>query len=122
MPSADLLAGNGLALVFFDEGRTAHDEAGRAEAALDGAGFAKGVDEDVFFPLGQPFDGQHVFTSHAADLLDTCLGRLAVDDDRTGSAGPFTAAILDGFQAQVIAQDVDELAFSIGFYFTAVYP
>ena len=105
-----------------DEGLAAHDHAGDAEAALDGAGFAKGVDEDVFFPLGQPFDGQHVFTSHAADLLDTCLGRLAVDDDRTGSAGPFTAAILDGFQAQVIAQDVDELAFSIGFYFTAVYP
>ena len=43
VPSADLLAGNGLALVFFDEGRTAHDEAGRAEAALDGPGVHIGL-------------------------------------------------------------------------------
>ena len=43
VPSADFLAGNGLAFVFFDEGRTAHDEAGRAEAALDGPGVHIGL-------------------------------------------------------------------------------
>ena len=105
-----------------DEGLAAHDHAGDAEAALDGAGFAKGVDKDILFPLGQAFDSQHVFTSHAADLLDTGLGRLAVDDDGTSPASPFTATILDGFQAQVVAQDVDEFPVPIGLYFTVVYP
>ena len=105
-----------------DEGLAAHDHAGDAEAALDGAGFAKSIDEDILFPLGQAFDSQHVFTGHAADLLDTGLGRLAVDDDGTSPASPFTATILDGFQAQVVAQDVDEFPVPIGLYFTVVYP
>ena len=108
--------------VSIDECLAAHDHAGYAKAALNGAGFAKGVDKDILFPLRQAFDSQHVFTGHAADLLDTGLSRLAVNDDGTSPTGPFTAAILDGFQAQVLAQDIYEFTLPIGLYFTAVYP
>ena len=93
-----------------DEGLAAQDHAGDAEAALYRAGLAKGIDIDLTLPLTQSFDREDLLSLKFGDLLDAGLDGGSIHQNGTGAAGALVAAVLDGGEFQVPAQDVDELA------------
>ena len=108
VPSADLLAGNGLALVFFDEGRTAHDEAGRAEAALDGPGVHIGLlDAGKPVALGFALGGADRFSVRPDGEENTGIHGDIVDEHGARAAFAHAAALFGAGQA-FGAQDFEQ--------------
>ena len=108
MPSADFLACNGLTFVFFDEGRTAHDEAGRAEAALDGPGVHIGLlDAGKPVALGFALGGADRSAVRPDSKKNTGIHRGIVDEHGARAAFAHAAALFGAGQA-FGAQDFEQ--------------
>ena len=81
-----------------------HYHARNTEAALYCARFSESIGIDIPFPAGKAFDGYDVFAFKLVRLQDTGLGCLAVNQQGTGTAGTFTAPVLDTGQVHRITQ------------------
>ncbi len=106
-PEADsVFVGIGLAV---EQSLGGHDEAWRADAALERGFFEEGLLEGVeLVAMGEPFDGGY-FTAggfhrqHAARIDDA-----AVDEDRAGPTVAVVAAFLGAGQADFVAEHFEE--------------
>ena len=103
-----ILAGNGPALVFFNKGRAAHDEAGRTEAALDGPGVHIGLlDAGKPVALGFALGGADCFAVRPDGKENAGIHRDIIDEHGTRAAFAHAAALLGAGQA-LGAQDFEE--------------
>ena len=83
----------------------AHDETWRAESALERRVFDESLlDWMEIAPLGQTFDGGDRSPGRRIHRSDTRVLRLAVEQDRAGSAISVAAPIFGPCQAQVMAR------------------
>ena len=73
-----------------------------------------------FFRFAQALHGQNVFALQLLGPWDTGFDRLAVDEDGTGSAGPFAASVLDRGQTKPVPQNADQLQPGRGFNFFSI--
>ena len=85
------------------------DHARDAEAALHRAGLAEGVGIYVLLPVGKALDRKDGLSLQLVRRGNAGLRRLAVDEDMAGAARALAASVLDGGEAQLVAQEADEL-------------
>ena len=90
------------------QGRSAHDHARDAEAALNGAGDAEGIDERLLLLLGEALDGHDVVALGELGGEDAGLDGLVVNNDGAGAAGALGAAVLDARELEVVTQVAKE--------------
>ena len=87
-----------------DERRSREHHARDAEAALDGAGGAEGVDERLALLLAQALDRRDRVADRELGGEDAGLDGAVVDDDGAGAAGALGAAVLHAREVKVVAQ------------------
>ena len=92
-----------------------------AESALDGTHRAEGIDECLFFPLAEPLDGDYSLAGRPFRRHYTGTRRLAVHDDRAGTAGALAAAVLYGTQPEIVAQKAQQRLILRGLIDSAVH-
>jgi hypothetical protein len=63
--------------------------------------------------LGEAFNGSDLLLGDIADTRDTGSARLAIDQDGTGAALAFAAAVLASCQIEMVAQYEEQAGFGI---------
>ena len=89
----------------------AQHHARNTEAALHRAGLAEGEGIGRFLKIRQALDRQHVLAVQAFGIGNTGTAGLALDQNGAGAAGALAASVLDGREAQLVAQIAQELLF-----------
>ena len=91
-----------------NEGLAGHDHAGDAETALDRADLAESVDEGLLLVVRQALYGGDAPAHSLFRGQDAGLHRPAVHDYRASTAGALAAAVLDGFEVQIVAEIAEQ--------------
>ena len=98
-----------------------HDHARYAEAALDRAHLAEGIDKGLLLVVGQALDGDYAAAHGLLGREDAGLDGTAVHNDSAGAAGALAAAVLDGLEVQIVAEIAQEGLVLCGAAGNAVY-
>ena len=85
-----------------------HDHARYAEAALDRAHLAEGIDKGLLLVVGQALDGDYAAAHGLLGREDAGLDGASVHNDGAGTAGALAAAVLDGLEVQIVAEIAQE--------------
>ena len=96
------------------------DHAGDAEAALNSASLGEAVLVDLHFLSRNALDGEDLLAFQFAQRRNASLGLLAIDQNGTGTAGTFTAAVLGCSQAQVVTEEGQKLLVVVSYIVLAV--
>ena len=91
-----------------------HDHARRTETTLDRAFVDEGLLDRVENPsLSQALDGHHFPAVGFVGEHETGADRLVVEQDSTGAALTFAAAILGASKADLVADDLEQRAMRV---------
>jgi hypothetical protein len=86
-----------------------HDHAGSADAALGGSvGDESLLDLVKSGPIGYAFDGLNVGSFNLQGWDEAAVYKPSIEHDGTGSALPFSAALLGTGEAQVQAENIEK--------------
>ena len=96
------------------------DHAGDAEAALNSASLGEAVLVDLHFLSRNALDGEDLLAFQFAQRRNASLGLLAIDQNGTGTACTFTAAVLGCSQAQVVTEEGQKLLVVVSYIVLAV--
>ena len=87
-----------------------HDHAGGAIRALKGFGLQKRFLNRMQFSVAlQPFDGRDFLPNDRAERRLAGACRLAIEQHGAGATHAFTAAVFGSCEAEVLAENVEEL-------------
>jgi len=99
---------------FFQQADRAHDHAGGAITALEGAfGEERFLDRMKFVAFGEAFDGDDGFFVGVGNWSKACGDAFAVEENGASATLAFAAAIFCPGELEVFAEDIEEWAFGI---------
>ena len=95
--------------ILAQEADAAHDHAAGAVAALHGPGLEERLLERVELAVFlEALDGRDLASADPAEPGDARADRLAIDQNGTGAASAFAAAVLGTRQAEFVAQHAEQ--------------
>ncbi len=107
--------GGGWRGVFLEQSNAGHDHSGRAIAALHGVAIDEALLDGVeLCSFCQAFNGGDLFVFRGAERNLAGAGWIAVEEDGTSSALPFSTAVFCSGEFKVVSEDKEERTFSIG--------